>query len=208
MLLNNVLWAMQTFLFMPDKLPIPYYTTLFGLCHHDTTRKPDKTNGITNGNILSVIFTDGHNSVSKSVGIYRRPKSIGETVGIYRQTIFVGVYRPFRRRGIPFVWKYATAWWRQTIFLTEWPRDSNWDKRTVTWHFHWRNRQWNHRRIPSVSDSIRKTIIYPPIFLYFSFFFFPIPPLPSQTAATPIPTLHYSQHEHSISVRGHNIRFL
>jgi hypothetical protein len=55
---------------------------------HDgcTTRKPDKTNGITDGNIPSVIFTNGHNSVSKSVSIYRRPKSIGETVGIYRRT--------------------------------------------------------------------------------------------------------------------------
>jgi len=75
-----------------------------------TTRKPDKTNRITDGNILSVIFTDGHNSVSKFVGIYRRPKSISETVGIYRWTISVGVYRPFHRWGIPFVWKYATAW--------------------------------------------------------------------------------------------------
>ena len=50
-----------------------------------TTRKPDKTNGITDGNIPSVIFTDRNNSVSKSVGIYRRPKSVGETVGIYRR---------------------------------------------------------------------------------------------------------------------------
>jgi len=193
---------------MPDKLPIPYYTTLFGLCHHDTTRKSDKTNRMTDGNILLVIFTDGHNSVSKSVGIYRRPKFISETVGIYRRTISVGVYRSFRRRGISFVWKYATAWWCQTILPTEWQRDSNWDSRIVTWYFHRQNRQWNHRRIPSVSDSIGKTIIYPPIFLYFSFFFFPIPSLPSQTATTPIPTLDYSQHEHLISVHGHNIRFL
>jgi hypothetical protein len=37
-----------------------------------TTRKPEKSNGITDGNIPSVMITDGHNSVSKSVGIYRR----------------------------------------------------------------------------------------------------------------------------------------
>ena len=53
------------------------------LRHIITTRKPEKTNGITNGNILSVIITDGHNFVSKFVGIYRRPQSVGDTVGIY-----------------------------------------------------------------------------------------------------------------------------
>jgi hypothetical protein len=66
-----------------------------------TTRKPEKTNRITNGIFPSVIITDGNNSVSKSVDIYRRHKLIGNTVGIYRR---------FRRRGIQFVWKYATAW--------------------------------------------------------------------------------------------------
>ena len=44
----------------------------------DTTRKPEKTNEIT----------DGLNSVSKSVGIYLRNTSIGDTVGIYRRNIF------------------------------------------------------------------------------------------------------------------------
>ena len=53
------------------------------LRHIITTRKPEKTNGITNGNIPSVIITDGHNFVSKFVGIYRRPQSVGDTVGIY-----------------------------------------------------------------------------------------------------------------------------
>jgi hypothetical protein len=48
-----------------------------------TTRKPEKTNGITDGIFLSVIYTDGNNSVFKSVGIYRRNKP----VGIYRQNI-------------------------------------------------------------------------------------------------------------------------
>jgi len=37
-----------------------------------TTRKPEKNNEITDGIFPSVIYTDGNNSVSKSVGIYRR----------------------------------------------------------------------------------------------------------------------------------------
>jgi len=53
-----------------------------------TTRKPVKTNGITNGIFPSVIITTKNNSISKSVGIYR----------------------PDLRRTIHFVWKDATAW--------------------------------------------------------------------------------------------------
>ena len=75
-----------------------------------TTRKPEKSNGITDGNIPSVINTDGHNSVSKSIGIYQRNHSVGNAVGIYRQNISVGIYRRLHRRNIHFVWKYATAW--------------------------------------------------------------------------------------------------
>ena len=75
-----------------------------------TTRKLEKTNGITDGIFPSVIITDGNNSVSKSVGIYRRHKPVGDTVSIYRRNISVGIYRRFRRRGIQFVWKYATVW--------------------------------------------------------------------------------------------------
>ena len=82
----------------------------FFLLEITTTRKPEKSNGITDGNIPSVINTDGHNSVSKSVGIYRRNHSVGNAVGIYRQNISVGIYRRFHRRNIHFVWKYATAW--------------------------------------------------------------------------------------------------
>jgi len=104
-----------------------------------TTKKPEKTNRITNRIFPSVIITDRNNSVSKSVGIYR----------------------PFRRWGIQFVWKYATAWWRQTILPTEWPRDSNWDSRTVMWHCHRRNHRWNHRRKESVGDSIGKNHYIP-----------------------------------------------
>jgi len=92
------------------------------------------------------------------------------------------------------------------------PRDSNWDSRTVTWRFHRRH----HRQNTSVGDAVGKNHYIPPspdtLFLCFSFFFFLIPPLPSQTAAKhPSQTLHYSQHEHSsflYLVRGHNIRFL
>ena len=68
------------------------------------------------------------------------------------------------------------------------PRDSNWDSRTVTWHCHRRNHRWKYRRIDSVGDSIGTShYIHNPstdtLFLCFSFFFFLIPPLPSQTAA-------------------------
>jgi len=74
----------------------------------NTSRNPEKTDGI----FPSLIITDGNNSVSKSVGIYQRPSSVGEMVGIYRWNISVGIYRPFLRRSIQFVWKDATAWWR------------------------------------------------------------------------------------------------
>jgi len=66
----------------------------------NTTRKPVKSNGITDGIFPSVIYTDANNSVSKSVGIYRRNKSVGETVGIYRQ---------FHRRSIQFVWNIRNS---------------------------------------------------------------------------------------------------
>jgi len=66
------------------------------------------------------------------------------------------------------------------------PRDSNWDSHTVTWHCH----RQNHRRSTSIGDSVGKNHYMHPsadtLFLCFSFFFFPIPPLPSQTTA-PLP---------------------
>ena len=88
----------------------------------------------------------------------------------------------------------------QTLIQTEWPRDSNLDLRIVTWHIH----RWNHRRVyrwkVSVGDSIGKSQYIPSadtLFLYFSFFF-PIPPLPSQTAANhPSQLSPSSQHKHS-----------
>jgi len=54
------------------------FTTSIPRNFTDTTRKPEKTNGIT----------DGLNSVSKSVGIYLRNTSVGDTIGIYRWKIF------------------------------------------------------------------------------------------------------------------------
>jgi len=106
------------------------------------SKNPEKINEIIDRNIPSVIIIDGNNFISKSAGIYRRPQPIDETVGIYRRNISIGIYRRFRRRGIQFVWKYATAWWHQMILPTDLSRDSNWDSRTVTWHCHRRN----HRR--------------------------------------------------------------
>jgi len=139
----------------------PWFSAIPSLCWFEqilckfpwyTTRKPEKTNGITDGIFPSVIITDGNNSVLKFVGIYRRHISVGAMVGIYR---------PFCRRGMQFVWKYATAWWRQMILPTKWPRDSNWDSRTVTWHYNRRNHRWNHWRIFSVGDSIGKNHYIP-----------------------------------------------
>jgi hypothetical protein len=54
-------------------------------------------------------FFVSNNSVSKSVGIYRRHKFVGDTVGIYR---------PDHRQPIKFVWKDATVWWRG-VFLDD-----------------------------------------------------------------------------------------
>jgi len=167
-----------------------------------TTRKPEKTNGITDWTISSVIITDGHNSISKSVGIYRR-------------TISVGIYRLFRRRGIQFVWKYVTMWWRQTILPTEWPRDSNWDSRSVTRHFHRRN----HRRNESVGDSIGKNHYIPTHLPTLSSSVSPSSSFPSHLSPPKLqPTSLPSQLSTILNtstqvnflylVRGHNIRFL
>jgi len=62
---------------------------------YNTTRKPEKSNGITDRIFPSVIYTDGNNSISKSIGIHRRNKSIGETVGIYRRKYFVSINRRY-----------------------------------------------------------------------------------------------------------------
>ena len=142
---------------------------------------------------MSVIITDEHNSVSKSVGIYRR--------------------------GIQFVWKYATTWWRQTILPTELSRDSNWDSRIVTWHFHRRKHQWNHRRNKSVSDSIEKNHYIPTHLPTLSFSVSPSSSFPSHLSPPKLqPTSLPSQLSTILNtstqvnflylVRGHNIRFL
>jgi hypothetical protein len=54
------------------------------------TRKPAKTNGITDEIFSSVILTDGNNSVFNSVGIYRQHNSVGDPVCIYRRHNSVG----------------------------------------------------------------------------------------------------------------------
>jgi hypothetical protein len=73
-----------------DKKPnfaMPIYSNKFWKSIDYTTRKSEKTNGITDKIFSSKFFTDGHNSVSKSVGIYR----------------------PYHRRTIQFFWKVATV---------------------------------------------------------------------------------------------------
>jgi len=88
-----------------------------------TTRKPAKTNGITDGLILSEIRSVDTDRISDGLHI---------------------LFGKMQRRGdVEFF---------QTILPTEWPRDSNWDSRTVTWHCH----RWNHRRNVSVGYSIGK----------------------------------------------------
>jgi len=162
----------------------------------NTTKKPEKTNGITDGTILSVIITDGHNSVSKSVGIYR----------------------PFHQRGIQFVWKYATAWWRQMILLMKWPRDSNWDSCTVTLHCSRRNHWWNHRQNEAVGDSIRKNHYIPAHLPTLSSSVSPSSSFPSHLSPSKLqPTSLPSQLSTILNtstqvnflylIRGHNIRF-
>jgi hypothetical protein len=42
-----------------------------------TTRKSDNTNGITDGNFPSAIFTDENNFISKSVGINQQKNTSG-----------------------------------------------------------------------------------------------------------------------------------
>ena len=179
-----------------------------------TTRKPEKTNGITDGNIQSVVITDELNSVSKSDGIYdgltpseiRSVYTDGNIPSVYTDRISDGLYILFgkmqRRGDVEFV---------QTILPMEWPRDSNWDSRTVTWHCH----RWNHRRNISVGDSIGKNHYIHPLCRHSPLFLLlllshPTSPLPN-CSQPPIPTLHYFQHKHSsflYLVRGHNIRFL
>jgi len=74
------------------------------------------------------------------------------------------------------------------------PRDSNCDSRTVTWRCHRRHHRQNHRQIPSVGDAVGKNHYMNPsadtLILCFSFFFFPIPPLPSQTPLKLQPNTH------------------
>ena len=86
----------------------------------NTTRKPEKSNGITDGIFPSVIYTDGHNSVSKSVGRYRRNHSIGDTVG-FTDGIYISSANTQRHGDV-------RQFYRRKV-----PRDSNCDSRTVTW---------------------------------------------------------------------------
>ena len=174
-----------------------------------TARKSENTIGITDKIFLLVIFNDGTNSVSNSVGIYRRIYSIGETVGIYW---------PSLRQSRNLFLKVATAWWRrffQKILPMEISRDSNPDSRSATWHFH----RWNHRRIyrrkVSVGDSIGKSqymLTLPTLSSSVSPSSSPshLSPLPSQTTTKHpsqlSPLLNTSTQVSYTFVHGHNIR--
>ena len=86
-----------------------------------TTRKSTKTNKITDGIILSVIFTDEYNSISNFVGLYRQTFAVGNNYQWHR----------FRRqfdRSIP------TEYFRRYI-STEWPTEyiEFWNKEIVWW---------------------------------------------------------------------------
>jgi hypothetical protein len=102
---NMLIFAATTIDLITKVVPYNFFIFFF-LLPPFTTRKPEKSNGITDGIFPSIIYTDRNNSVSKSVGIYRRNMS-------------VGIYRRFCRRSIQFVWKYTTAWWRQAILPTD-----------------------------------------------------------------------------------------
>jgi len=73
------------------------------------------------------MYTDGNNSISKTVGIYRRPYSVGNTVGIYRRTS-PSVYTDGVTDGVcsssgNTQWHGDVRW----FYRRELPRDSNWD---------------------------------------------------------------------------------
>jgi len=57
------------------------YVSFYGI-RKSTTRKSDNTNGITDGNFLSVKIADENNSVSNSVGISRWKNSVGDAAGV------------------------------------------------------------------------------------------------------------------------------
>jgi len=183
------------FLFLPISNKIIFSLDIVDLsCNNlkfytiNTTRKSAKTNGIT----------DGYNSVSKSIGIYRQIPSVSDTVDIYRRIC----------RYIPTV--SPTDY---TVFLKSY-------NGVMTWIFFRRFYRRNDRGIqtgisvqwcntftggitdgtcPSVIPSV-KVNIYPlcrhslPLFLLL--LPHPTSPLPN-CSQPPIPTLPSSQHKHS-----------
>ena len=129
----------------------------------------------------------------------------GENQQNYRRKYFVDSYYQRTKFRLKICWYIPTVSPTDYTFCLERCND------VVTWSFFRRFYLWNDRGIqteivvqwhgtvtdgitdgitdriyPSVIPSV-KTIIYTPsadtLFLCFSFFFFPIPPLPSQTAA-------------------------
>jgi hypothetical protein len=167
-----------------------------------TTRKSANTKGITYEIFLSIIFTDGHNSVSNFIGIYRQTFIVGNN---YRRNRIWGQYGRYIPTVLPIeyidFWKVATVWLR----------DSNRDLRTMTWHIHWRT----YRRDMSVSDSIGKSQYIPTLPTLSP----SISPSSSSSQLSP-PKLQLTTHPNSppllntstqvsyTFIRGHNIRSL
>jgi len=149
---------------------------------------------------------------SQNLSVYTDGLTPSEIRSVYTDRICSSVYTDRISDGLYILFgkmqRRGDVEFFQTILPTEWPRDSNWDSRTVTWHCH----RWN----VSVGDSIGKNhYIHPlcrhslPLFLLL-LLSHPTSSLPN-CSQPPIPTLHYSQHKHSsflYLVRGHNIRFL
>ena len=146
----------------------------------------------------SAKIADGNNSVSKFVGITRRKNSIGDAVGIYRRNYSVGIYqRHHRRREIFFEnWNGGMTW---IFFRRIYRRNTEGFKPGQP------NRDVSLTPTESPTEIFRQkiqNILAPPtlslpLFICFSFFFpffFPIPPLPCQTAAN-----HPSQLSHLLN---------
>jgi hypothetical protein len=111
--------------------------------------------------ILSV-YTDG---ITQSAirWVYTDGITLSAIWSVYTDKIFLSVYTDCIADGLYSLFGKMQRCGDVEFFQTILPTDSNWDSRTVTWHFHRRNHQWNHRRIHSVGDSIGKSHYIPPL---------------------------------------------
>jgi len=111
--------------------------------YRSTTRNSLNTNDLTHRILLSVIW--GHN--------YRQTFFVYHSAGIYRRTHSIGIYRQNDRRNIQNKKGYSLLWrFLRVILLTESPRDSKRQLRTVTWPIHHLKCRRNHRGIQTRSS--------------------------------------------------------